>query len=228
MTQAIWQTGSSQDPDAAIMAFLAGEDIVHDQVLFPFDIRATRAHVRGLQRIGVLSEDEGKNICALLDQLATEYKGGDFSLDDRFEDGHSAIEHYLTEKAGTVGEKVHTGRSRNDQVLVASRLFLKDALDCLEQSVLEIATTCLDRAEAEAHTPMPGYTHLQRAVPSSIGMWLGGFAEAFADTLDFVRGVAAVIDCNPLALRRAMGSICLSIVMVWARNSDLAGFKSIP
>ncbi|MDX1557209.1 MAG: lyase family protein, partial [Xanthomonadales bacterium] len=156
MSDTLWQAAGVSGPDEAIMAFLAGEDIVCDRVLLPFDIRATRAHVRGLRRIGVVDEEECAVLCNHLDRLAEAVRSGDFSLDERFEDGHSAIEHYLVEHAGDVGEKVHTGRSRNDQVLVASRLYLAEALGSLASLVREIGLACLARAQADAHTPMPG------------------------------------------------------------------------
>ena len=201
----LWQAAGAAGPDEALRDFLAGDDIACDRVLFPYDIQATRAHAGGLERIGLLSDEEASQIRDALDQLESEFEAGVFSLDARFEDGHTAIEHYLTEKAGPAGEKVHTGRSRNDQVLVASRLFLKDAMGRLVKLVRALATACLDRAEADADLPMPGYTHLQRAVPSSVGMWLGGFAEALADTLDFASEVTAVIDCNPLGTAAGYG-----------------------
>ncbi len=187
------------------MAFLAGDDVVHDRLLFRYDIRATIAHVQGLDRIDVLTSDEGDALCALLEKLDEEFQSGHFELDERFEDGHSAIEHYLTAEAGALGEKVHTGRSRNDQVLVASRLFLRDVLDELIQLVRATALACLERAESDGGLAMPGYTHLQRAVPSSVGMWLGGFAEAFADNLDFARAVRGLVDCNPLGTAAGYG-----------------------
>lgn len=205
MSKVLWQAAGVSGPDEAIMAFLAGEDIACDRVLFAYDIRATRAHVEGLQRIGILGEDECVQLCDLLDHLAAEFESGAFVLDERFEDGHSAIEEYLVAAAGPVGEKVHTGRSRNDQVLVASRLYLTDAVAGIAELGREIGLACLARAEADADLPMPGYTHLQRAVPSSVGMWLGGFAEAFADTRDFARAVAGVIDSNPLGTSAGYG-----------------------
>jgi argininosuccinate lyase len=205
MSGYVWQTAGTDDPDQAVMEFLAGEDITLDAVLFPYDIRATRAHVRGLQRIGILSEEECEQICEALDQLISDFDSGAFKLDGRFEDGHSAIEHFVTNSTGEAGAKLHTGRSRNDQVLVASRLFLKDTLSRLIGLEKAIAIACLDRAEADANLPMPGYTHLQRAVPSSVGMWLGGIAESLADSIDFARSVAEVIDCNPLGTAAGYG-----------------------
>lgn len=205
MNKPVWQASGAPEADEAIAAFLAGDDVSQDRVLFSYDVRASRAHVLGLQRIEVLTGEESDLLCRLLDQLDAEFRSGEFVLDERFEDGHSAIEHYLTEQAGPAGEKVHTGRSRNDQVLVASRLFLKDALERLIGLERSIGLACLERAEADAGLPMPGYTHLQRAVPSSVGMWLGGFAEAFADTVEFTTAVADLIDCNPLGTAAGYG-----------------------
>lgn len=201
----LWQESESTQIDRDIMEFLAGEDVVLDRELFPFDIRATAAHVRGLQRIGILDPDECNTLCALLEQLQQEFSEGRFVLDERFEDGHSAIEMFLTEKAGDIGAKVHTGRSRNDQVAVATRLFLKERLQRLAGLNGLIAQACLERAEQHAEIPMPGYTHLQRAVPSSIGLWMGGVAEAFTDDLAFTAGVLEVIDSSPLGTAAGYG-----------------------
>jgi argininosuccinate lyase len=187
------------------MDFMAGEDIVLDRELFPFDIRATAAHVRGLERIDILNSDESENLCALLDELLQEFDAGNFVLDERYEDGHSAIEIFLTQRGGELGAKVHTGRSRNDQVAVATRLFMKDCLHKAIELNARIALSCLEFAERHAKVPMPGYTHLQRAVPSSVGLWIGSFAEAFTDNLVFTRKVLELIDCSPLGTAAGYG-----------------------
>jgi len=202
--QFLWQDGSDQ-VDQHIMEFMAGEDVILDRDLFPYDIRATAAHVRGLERIGMLSPAESETLCNLLEQLQQAFSEGSFVLDQRFEDGHSAIEMFLTEKAGDIGAKVHAGRSRNDQVAVATRLYLKDSLESLASLDCRIARACLARAEQHANVPMPGYTHLQRAVPSSIGLWMGGFAEAFTDNLFFAAAVRELIDCSPLGTAAGYG-----------------------
>jgi argininosuccinate lyase len=202
--QFLWQDGSDQ-VDQHIMEFMAGEDVILDRDLFPYDIRATAAHVRGLERIGMLSPAESETLCNLLGQLQQAFSEGSFVLDQRFEDGHSAIEMFLTEKAGDIGAKVHAGRSRNDQVAVATRLYLKDSLESLASLDCRIARACLARAEQHANVPMPGYTHLQRAVPSSIGLWMGGFAEAFTDNLFFAAAVRELIDCSPLGTAAGYG-----------------------
>jgi argininosuccinate lyase len=205
MKQVIWQDQSDESIDNTLMEFLAGEDVVLDRELFAWDIRATAAHVAGLARIGLLRESEGRHLRELLNELLAEFRSGTFVLDERFEDGHSAIEMYLTEKAGDLGAKVHTGRSRNDQVAVATRLFLKDGLQRLAGLCGKIALACLRRAERSADLAMPGYTHLQRAVPSSVGLWMGGFAEAFIDDLAFTRSIYALIDSNPLGTAAGYG-----------------------
>jgi len=201
----VWQADAQSAIDTTIMEFMAGEDVILDRELFVFDLRATAAHVRGLQRIGILSPKESGRLCELLDSLESEFLAGRFILDEKFEDGHSAIEFYLTEHAGDLGAKVHTGRSRNDQVAVAIRLFLKDCLTRLMELNCRIATASLEQAERHANVPMPGYTHLQRAVPSSVGLWMAAFAEAFTDNLGFTRRVFELIDCSPLGTAAGYG-----------------------
>ena len=205
MKSYLWQGEDASRIDETITEFTAGEDVKLDRHLFPFDIQATAAHVRGLARIGILEQEESVELCHRLDDLRDEFEAGSFVLDERFEDGHSAIEMYLTEKAGASGARVHTGRSRNDQVAVASRLYLKNRLLLLSRLCADIATACLDQAREHADVPMPGYTHLQRAVPSSLGLWLGAFAEAFTDNLVFARQVHGLIDCSPLGTAAGYG-----------------------
>lgn len=204
MAKLIWDKGGSA-VDARVQRFLAGDDVIHDRALFLHDVRASKAHARGLARAGILTAEEALALTRELDALGEAFASGAFVLDDRFEDGHSAIEAHLVERLGDLGKKVHTGRSRNDQVLVASRLFLRDALEQAEGHALAAASALLARAEAHAMTPMPGYTHLQRAVPSSVGMWLSGFAEAMIDNAALARMTAAWIDACPLGTAAGYG-----------------------
>jgi argininosuccinate lyase len=234
MKSFIWQDDNGEGVDKAIIEFTAGEDVILDRELFAYDIRATAAHVRGLARIGIMKKSEADQLCRLLDELLEEFRNGAFVLDQRFEDGHSAIEMYLTEKAGESGARVHTGRSRNDQVAVATRLYMLDSLRELAQLNARIARACLRRAEREADLPMPGYTHLQRAVPSSVGLWMAGFAEAFIDNLELAVGTADLMDSSPLGtaagygvnlpldragVARELGFKRLQINPVYAQNS---------
>ena len=205
MARLIWDKDGGTGPDARIQRFLCGDDIAHDRLLVDYDIRASRAHVSGLERIGLLSPVEAAAIIDGLDRLVGDLASARFIIDDRYEDCHSAIEDYLIDALGDVGKKVHLGRSRNDQVLAAMRLYLCDFLAALELSCAVIAGEFLDRAAAEADTPMPGYTHLQRAVPSTAGMWLAGFAEAFIDDAALARTTRGWIDSSPLGSAAGYG-----------------------
>jgi argininosuccinate lyase len=204
MAQLIWDKAGAS-VDARIQRFCAGDDVVLDRALFLADVRASKAHVHGLCRAGVLAAAEATALDGALDDLAADFAAGRFVLDDRYEDGHSAIEAYLTGRLGDAGKKVHTGRSRNDQVLVALRLHVRDALAQVEAEAIAAATAFLDRAEAEVRVPMPGYTHLQRAVPSSVGLWLAGFAEALIDDAALARSTARWMDACPLGTAAGYG-----------------------
>lgn len=203
MTDLLWQKSGTRT-DERIMRFLAGDDVVLDREFMLHDIAASKAHVGGLARIGIVSAQESVGIMRELDVLAADFSEGRFVLDERFEDGHSAIEARLTERLGDAGRKVHTGRSRNDQILVATRLWLKDKLRELVETTRAAAKVCLDRAARES-LPLPGYTHLQRAVVSSTALWFAGFAEAFIDDAQRASDTLAWIDANPLGTAAGYG-----------------------
>jgi argininosuccinate lyase len=204
MSDLLWQKpGIAVDP--ALQSFLAGDDVVLDREFFLHDITASRAHAEGLQRIGILSSDELAALQAELDMLAADFRSGAFVLDARYEDGHSAIEARLVERLGDAGRRIHTGRSRNDQVLVATRLWLKDKLTQLAALCRDVARVALARAEGDTGLPMPGYTHLQRAVVSSAGMWWTCWAEAFIDNCERAIATLAWIDANPLGTAAGYG-----------------------
>jgi argininosuccinate lyase len=203
MSDLLWQKdGVAVDP--RIMRFLAGDDVLLDREFIACDIRASIAHVEGLQRIGLLTDAEATDLIRELRALAADIASGVFELDARYEDGHSAIEARLTERLGDVGRKVHAGRSRNDQILVATRLWLKQRLEELGSLCRDIASVCLDRAGNEA-LPLPGYTNLQRAVVSSTAMWFAGFSEGFIDDAVRARQAHEWIDANPLGTAAGYG-----------------------
>jgi argininosuccinate lyase len=204
MSDLLWQK-PGVTVDAEIQAFLAGDDVILDREFFLHDIAASRAHAEGLQRIGILTGDELAALSRELEALADDFGNGVFVLDATYEDGHSAIEARLTERLADAGRKIHTGRSRNDQVLVATRLWLKDRLATLYAIACEVARIALERAAAEAQLPMPGYTHLQRAVVSSAGMWWAGWAEAFIDDAQRAADTRVWIDANPLGTAAGYG-----------------------
>lgn len=203
MSGLLWQKDGIA-VDARIMQFLAGDDVVLDRELFLHDIDASAAHVEGLAKIGIVSVEERDAIKRELALLAEDFRAGSFVLDDRFEDGHSAIEARLTERLGDAGKRVHSGRSRNDQVLVASRLWLKARLAELIATNRAVADICLQRAASEA-IPMPGYTHIQRAVVSSTSLWFAGFAESFIDNAWRAEQTFQLVDANPLGSAAGYG-----------------------
>ncbi|WP_312371726.1 lyase family protein, partial [Stenotrophomonas sp.] len=204
MTNLLWQKPGVA-VDAKIQTFLAGDDVILDREFFLHDIQASTAHAEGLQHIGILSADELAALKRELAILAEDFRNGSFVLDEQYEDCHSAIEARLTERLGDAGRKIHTGRSRNDQILVATRLWLKDKLERVTQISAEVAKVALDRAAAETLQPLPGYTHIQRAVVSSAGMWWAGWAEAFIDNAIRARDTRALIDTNPLGTAAGYG-----------------------
>ena len=204
MTDLLWQKPGVR-VDQRIQQFCAGDDVILDREFFLFDIQASRAHAEGLQRIGILSAEELAAIGRELDALAEDFRSGAFVLDGRYEDGQSAIEARLVERLGDTGRRIHTGRSRNDQVLVATRLWLKDRLVRLQALCREVARVALDRAEVERNVPLPGYTHLQRAVVSSLGMWWAAWAEAFIDNATRAGDTLDWIDANPLGSAAGYG-----------------------
>lgn len=220
MADTLWQKADSV-VDARIMRFLAGDDVVLDRELLPYDLRASRAHAEGLARIGILAPAELEALLRELDALDAGWSRGELVLDERYEDGHSAIETWLTERLGDVGRRIHTGRSRNDQVLVATRLYLKDRLEELRQLVLAGARVCLERAASDAELPMPGYTHLQRAVVSSCGMWWAGYAEAFLDDAQLAADTMCWLDANPMGTAAGYG---VNLALDRAHATETLGF----
>ncbi|MEO7252285.1 MAG: lyase family protein, partial [Arenimonas sp.] len=204
MSELLWQKSDTR-VDERIQHFLAGRDVVDDRELFAFDLEASRAHAEGLSNIGILDAEELISLQNELNALADDWRAGRFELDARFEDCHSAIESRLIERLGDTGRKIHTGRSRNDQVLVASRLYLRAKLTQLREHCRAIAEVALTRAAADAQLPMPGYTHLQRAMVSSAGMWWAAWAEAFIDDLQLTDDTARWVDANPLGSASGYG-----------------------
>ena len=204
MNKKLWNTKEKQ-VSKEINSFLAGEDIILDKSIFTYDIDASIAHVNGLQSIGIIKKSELAKLNKSLKSLKKKFLDGSFKLTDHYEDCHSAIEFYLTQELGDLGKKVHTGRSRNDQVIVAMRLFAKDNLVEFKNINKIIAKTFLDLAIKHENIPMPGYTHLQRAMPSSWGLWFSSYAESFIDNVDLINSTINWIDSNPLGSAAGYG-----------------------
>ncbi len=200
----LWDKGFSTDKK--IDHFTVGNDRELDIVLAKYDIIASRAHARMLGKIGLLSSSEVNALVNELDQIGESIKQGSFTIEDDFEDMHSKIEFLLTEKLGDTGKKIHTARSRNDQVLVAMQLFLKDELTEIKALVRTLFELLLDLAEKHKAVLLPGYTHLQIAMPSSFGLWFSAYAESLIDDLYFINAAYKIADQNPLGSAAGYGS----------------------
>jgi argininosuccinate lyase len=205
MREFLWNKTGLEGPDDEVMAFLSGADVELDRSLLLFDIQASAAHARGLEHIGILTAEENLRLQQALEKLAEECHSGKRVLDDRFEDGHSAIEAWLTDELGPLGAKIHTGRSRNDQVAVAMRLCIRNQLGLLSGLCGRIAEACLERAAKDRELAIPGHTHLQKAMPSSAGLWLAGHGEAFIDNCVLAQEIERWVDASPLGTASGFG-----------------------
>jgi argininosuccinate lyase len=222
MSDPIWKKSNTHaEPDQEIMDFLAGEDLELDRQLLVFDLQASAAHAVGLATAGILQREEADRLGRALSRYAEEYARGERELSAGYEDCHSAIEAWLTEDLGELGKKIHTGRSRNDQVAVALRLYMKDRLERLARICLEISGVLLERAGREKDLPMPGYTHLQRAMPSSAGLWLAGHAECFLDDAELAMVTRQWLDASPLGTASGFG---VNLPLPRQAVSDSLGF----
>ena len=175
----LWSKGT-QATDL-VEDFTVGNDRILDLRLAKYDVTGSKAHIKMLESIGLLTAEELETLTAALDQILNEIESGEFILEDDVEDIHSQVELLLTRRLGDMGKKIHSGRSRNDQVLVDVKLFLKDEVLTLREEVLTLFETLQKLSEKHKDTLLPGYTHGQVAMPSSFGLWFGAYAEALAD-----------------------------------------------
>lgn len=208
MTKPLWHNGTATDDTATdnwVTRFTVGEDYRWDRQLLPYDVRATRAHAWGLRQIDVLTDGEFQEIEAALDALLEAFEDGEVTVEPEDEDCHTVIEHFVTDRAGDVGRKLHTGRSRNDQVLAALRLYLRDTLARIGGRVSALAEELCALAERHPNVLMPGYTHLQRAMPSTVALWALGYAETLAADLDVLRQARDHVNVSPLGSAAGYG-----------------------
>ncbi len=203
-TMKLWDKGFSTDKK--IDHFTVGNDRELDLHLAKYDVIASKAHAKMLGKIGLLTDVETKSLVNELDQVALSIENDDFVIEDSFEDMHSKIEYLLTEKLGDTGKKIHTARSRNDQVLVAMHLYLKDELTEIKVQTKTLFDLLLNLAEKHKDVLLPGYTHLQIAMPSSFGLWFSAYAESLIDDLYFIEAAYKVADQNPLGSAAGYGS----------------------
>lgn len=200
----LWDKGIAIDKK--MEQFTVGNDREIDLHIAPYDVVASRAHARMLAKINIISNEELKQLESGLDAIALQIEEGSFVIDDQFEDVHSKIEHELTLQLGEVGKKIHTARSRNDQVLVALQLYYKEALGQTRTSVKTLFDTLLDLAETHQNQLLPGYTHLQVAMPSSFGLWFSSYAELLVDDVYILDATMRIVDQNPLGSAAGYGS----------------------
>ena len=200
----LWQKGAAAHQK--VDHFTVGKDREYDLQLAAYDCEASMAHANMLAKIGLLSSQEAEQLNQVLKELQAEAKNGTFTIEEEHEDMHSKIEHVLTERLGDLGKKIHTARSRNDQVLVAMHLYLKDELKTIKSQVVDLFDLLLALAEKHKAELIPGYTHLQVAMPSSIGLWLSAYAESLIDDLHFWQSAYRIADQNPLGSAAGYGS----------------------
>lgn len=200
----LWDKGST--PDELMDLFTVGNDRELDQILVRYDLIASRAHAEMLGRIGILSASETEALTKTLDTMLEEVEAGKFSIAPPFEDMHSKIEFELTERLGEAGKKIHTARSRNDQILVALQLYLKDSITGFHDQIRALFDLLLELAERHKDILLPGYTHLQVAMPSSFGLWFSAYAESLIDDVYMLRAAFQVADQNPLGSAAGYGS----------------------
>lgn len=200
----LWQKGAVAHEK--VDKFTVGKDREYDIVLAQYDCQASIAHAKMLAKIGLISISESEQLCKVLEELKIAAETGNFTIEDEFEDMHSKIEHVLTKKLGDSGKKIHTARSRNDQVLVAMHLYLKTELGEIKTQVIAMFDLLLELSEKYQNDLLPGYTHLQVAMPSSVGMWLSAYAENLIDDLYFWEAAYKIADQNPLGSAAGYGS----------------------
>ena len=225
----LWQKDRvSSLGDGSVEKFTVGNDRELDLHLAPFDVLGSIAHVTMLASVGLLQNDEKDLLVAELkniyQQIISSATNGGFKLDDGVEDIHSQVELMLTQKLGDVGKKIHSARSRNDQVLVDLKLFLRSEIEKLTTDVKTLFDVLIQQSETYKNHLLPGYTHLQLAMPSSFGLWLGAYAESLVDDLITLQAAFEVVNKNPLGSAAGYGS---SFPINRAMTTELLGFADL-
>lgn len=219
----LWEKEKTPLSDA-IEAFTVGQDRIWDLSLAAFDVLGSIAHVRMLAKTGLLGHAESVTLVRGLQQISAEIEAGSFTLEEGVEDIHSQVELLLTRRLGEAGKKIHSARSRNDQVLVDIRLFLRNELEKTALAANDLFGLLLRQSERFKSHLMPGYTHLQLAMPSSFGLWFGAYAESLTDDLIILRAAFEVVDQNPLGSAAGFGS---SFPIDRRLTTELLGFSDL-
>lgn len=200
----LWSKGF--EPDKMIEQFTVGQDQLLDLRLAKYDVQGSLAHIKMLESIGLLSNDELSILTAALNDIAADIDRGDFTIEEGIEDVHSQVEFLLTKRLGDVGKKIHSGRSRNDQVLVDLKLFMRDELRSIARSLQSLFDKLQLLSNKYKDVIMPGYTHLQVAMPSSFGLWFGAYAESLTDDARILVAAYDIANQNPLGSAAGYGS----------------------
>lgn len=203
----IWFKNKEVSINPVVEEYNVGEDILYDQDMIPDDVWCSRCYARLLEHSDLITAEELKDLEKGLDEILELYEKGEFVLKLEDEDCHTKIENYLIEKYGDTGKKIHTGRSRNDQVLVMMRWFLKRKSEELRKRAMELALKLVGFAKKHEMVPMPGYTHMQKAMPTTVGTWMGAFAESLIDDVKLLSMITdEIVDQNPLGSGAGYGS----------------------
>lgn len=218
----LWNKGF--EPDKKIEEFTVGNDRKLDLRLAKYDVEGSMAHIRMLETIGLLTREELDKLLEALQEIYVSAENGTFVIEDDVEDVHSQVETLLTRKLGDIGKKIHSGRSRNDQVLVDLKLFMRDELRAIADSVQQLFDRLQLLSEQHKDTLMPGYTHLQIAMPSSFGLWFGAYAEALIDDVQLLGAAYRIADQNPLGSAAGYGS---SFPLNRRMTTELLGFETM-
>ncbi len=208
MSKKIWQKNQLSDNEHAALVekFTIGRDAEFDLQLAKYDVLGNKAHVQMLATIGLIEEDELPKILEELDQIAVQIEEGNFVIEEGIEDVHSQIEFLLTKKLGDIGKKIHSARSRNDQVLTDIKLYLLDEIREITERADSFFQILKDKANQHKNVLLPGYTHFQVAMPSSFGLWFGAYAESLVDDLELLFATKNIINKNPLGSAAGYGS----------------------
>lgn len=222
MAGKIWE--KNVQADQRIEKFTVGRDREMDLCLAKYDVLGSMAHIRMLESVGLLQADELEVLLLVLKEIYQTIEDGAFVIEEDVEDVHSQVELLLTRKLGDVGKKIHSGRSRNDQVLVDLKLFARAELMEITGQVNDLIETLIEQSNRYKHVLLPGYTHLQIAMPSSFGLWFGAYAESLADDLQLLLSAWKITNRNPLGSAAGYGS---SFPLNRQMTTDLLGFESM-
>lgn len=219
----LWDKGKHSTSEI-IDQFTVGKDRMLDLEIAGYDLRASKVHAQMLNHVELLSDNEWEQIERELNRLMEQLEEGTFAIGEEFEDVHSKIEYELTKALGDTGKKIHAGRSRNDQVLVCLHLYVKDQIDEIKELIKALFERLIELSEEHKEVIIPGYTHMQVAMPSSFGLWFGSYAESLIDDLHMLNAAYEVADQNPLGSAAGYGS---SLPLDREMTTELLGFSTL-